>query len=69
MTRRYTRWAVTLAALLEAGIFVLSGLNVIGAATTISCGFAVGAVLIASVMLHPVASANDETTGQDRPHS
>jgi len=55
VNERYTPWAIALAALLEVGIFLLSYLGVIGAATTISCGFAVGAVLVTALMLRPAA--------------
>lgn len=66
MIRRYTRWAVTLAACLEVGIFLLSYLRVISTATTISCGFAVGAVLVASLMLQPVATDEEGSADRDR---
>jgi len=67
MKQGYTKWAIALAALLEIGIFLLWHLGMIGTATTISCGFAVGAVLVTSLMLQP---ADDEVRGQsgkDRP--
>jgi len=62
MTDRYTPWAIALAALLEGGIFLLSYLDVIGTDMTISCGFAVGAVLVTALMLRPARDEPVQTT-------
>jgi hypothetical protein len=47
----YTVWAVALAVCLELGVFYLAWFGFIGMATTISCGFAVGAVMVTALML------------------
>ena len=66
MNDRYTVWAVILAVCLELGIFYLSYFNVIGLATTLSCGFAVGAVLVTALMLSDASFEEDAEATKDR---
>ncbi|HEX4782008.1 MAG TPA: hypothetical protein VH301_14690 [Usitatibacter sp.] len=67
MSSRYNAWAVVLAICLELGIFGLYCLNVIGIATTASCGFAVGAVLVTALMLGgPFANESEGRTEKSR---
>jgi len=66
MNNRYTLWSVILGALLELGIFYLSYSGVIGLATTLSSGFAVGAVMVAALMLSDAAFEVHVDPAQDR---
>jgi hypothetical protein len=60
MKNIYRVSAVVLAVLLELGIFYLYHLGIIGNATTLSFGFAVGAVLVTSLMLRDVGLEQDD---------
>jgi hypothetical protein len=69
LNNSYTGWAIILAASLELGIVLLSYLGLIGNATTLSAGFAVGAVLVAALMLRDEEVERDEPAtkiGADR---
>lgn len=67
MTNRYNAWAVTLAACLEVGIIYLYYAGYLSTATAISCGFSVGAVLVAALMLGPAARADSEAREDSDP--
>jgi len=60
MSRRAVHdWAIALAACLELGIIWLHHLDIIGKTFTLASGFAVGAVLVTTLLLRPIAEQED----------
>ena len=61
MSRRAVHdWAIALAACLELGILFLHQVEIISTTFTLASGFAVGAVLVTTLMLRPVAEREDQ---------
>lgn len=61
MSRRAVHdWAITLAACLELGILFLYRLGIITTTFTLASGFAVGAVLVTTLLLRPTAGREDQ---------
>ena len=53
-------WAIALAACLELGILFLYQLGIIATTFTLASGFAVGAVLVTTLLLRPMAEREDQ---------
>jgi hypothetical protein len=60
-----TNWAIALAASLELGVFVLAYLGVLDRAATLTLGFALGAVLVAAIVLRPEGERLEDKAPRD----